>query len=128
VTVFLTTHNLAEAERLCALVGVVRRGTLTGFGTPDALRMRRHSGAILITTSAGVTDELVDALGAVDGVLQASRVGPQLRVDLANGSGTPALVRWLAAQGVDIEEVHPERATFEEAFLHLVDPASGTTA
>lgn len=125
VTVFLTTHNLGEAERLCALVGVVRRGTLTGFGTPEQLRMRRHSGAILVTTTAGVSDEVFDALGGLDGVVQATRDGRHLRVDLANGGGTPSLVRWLAIQGVDIEEVRPERATFEEAFLHLVDPSAG---
>ncbi|MBC7895769.1 MAG: ABC transporter ATP-binding protein [Cytophagaceae bacterium] len=127
VTVFLTTHNLAEAERLCALVGVVRRGMLTGFGTPDALRMGRHSGAILVTASAGVTDALIEALGMVEGVALATRAGGDLRIEVRNGVTTPDLVRWLAAQGVDIEEVRPERATFEEAFLSLVDPASGTT-
>ncbi|MFP5354230.1 MAG: ABC transporter ATP-binding protein, partial [Gemmatimonadota bacterium] len=31
VTIFLTTHNLAEAERLCSLVGVIRRGKLLDY-------------------------------------------------------------------------------------------------
>ena len=35
VTVFLTTHNMAEAERLCAQVGVIRQGSLVAVGHPD---------------------------------------------------------------------------------------------
>ena len=34
VTVFLTTHNLTEAEKLCAQVGVIRQGKLLTVGSP----------------------------------------------------------------------------------------------
>ncbi|MGA2505395.1 MAG: ATP-binding cassette domain-containing protein [Anaerolineales bacterium] len=40
VTVFLNTHNLNEAEKLCAQVGVIRQGKLLTVGNPDALRMK----------------------------------------------------------------------------------------
>ena len=40
VTVFLNTHNLPEAERLCQQVGVIRSGKLLTVGSPDALRQR----------------------------------------------------------------------------------------
>ena len=40
VTVFLNTHNLAEAEKLCAQVGVIRQGKLLIVGSPDELRVR----------------------------------------------------------------------------------------
>src|SRR5207245_8426176 len=39
-TVFITTHNLAEAEKLCARVAVIRRGRLLDVGHPDELRAR----------------------------------------------------------------------------------------
>lgn len=38
ITVFLTTHNLAVAEQLCAQVGIIRQGKLLAVGPPDALR------------------------------------------------------------------------------------------
>jgi ABC-2 type transport system ATP-binding protein len=38
ITVFLTTHNLAEAERLCSKVAVVQNGKVLAQGTPDELR------------------------------------------------------------------------------------------
>jgi len=41
VTVFLTTHNLAEAEKLCSRVAVIRQGRLLAEGRPDELRAQR---------------------------------------------------------------------------------------
>lgn len=38
MTVFLNTHNLAEAEKLCSLIGVIRNGKLLVVGSPDQLR------------------------------------------------------------------------------------------
>jgi ABC-type multidrug transport system ATPase subunit len=38
VTVFLTTHDLAEAEKLCQQVAVIRHGKLLAIGRPDELR------------------------------------------------------------------------------------------
>ncbi len=42
VTVFLNTHNLAEAEKLCAQVGVIREGKLLTIGNPDTLRVKQR--------------------------------------------------------------------------------------
>lgn len=39
-TVFLTTHNLAEAERVCDLVRVINQGKLVARGSPEELRGR----------------------------------------------------------------------------------------
>src|SRR4029079_12228645 len=63
VTVFLTTHNLNEAERLCAQVGVIRGGKLLAVGSPESLRQRQDSGRVEIT-ARGLTPELVALLDA----------------------------------------------------------------
>ena len=41
VTVFLTTHNLSEAERLCSKVAVICNGRLLAQGSPNELRVRK---------------------------------------------------------------------------------------
>jgi ABC-2 type transport system ATP-binding protein len=40
VTIFLTTHNLSEAENLCNQIGVIAKGKLAALGTLDELRKR----------------------------------------------------------------------------------------
>src|SRR5438045_4057079 len=44
-TIFLTTHNMAEAEKLCNLVAVIRQG-LGAFGSPAELRAGGGQGSL----------------------------------------------------------------------------------
>jgi ABC-2 type transport system ATP-binding protein len=45
-TIFLTTHNMAEAEKLCSLVAVIRQGRLLAVGNPAELRARAGQGSL----------------------------------------------------------------------------------
>jgi ABC-2 type transport system ATP-binding protein len=45
-TIFLTTHNMAEAEKLCNLVAVIRQGRLLAVGNPSELRARAGQGSL----------------------------------------------------------------------------------
>jgi ABC-2 type transport system ATP-binding protein len=49
VTIFLTTHNLAEAEKLCQHVGVINKGRLLASGTLDELRAHNEAPRVEIT-------------------------------------------------------------------------------
>ena len=49
VTVFLTTHRLEEAERLCDRVAILST-TLRLVGRPDELRERLFSGSLIVET------------------------------------------------------------------------------
>lgn len=45
-TIFLTTHNMAEAEKLCNLVALIRQGRLLAFGSPAELRAGGGQGSL----------------------------------------------------------------------------------
>lgn len=123
VTIFLTTHNLFEAERLCALVGVIRKGELLGFGPPGELRARRGTPLVHVE-GRGFDDAVLATLGTLPGVAAVERNGGGgIVVRLGEGGEIPPLVEWLVGAGVAIEEVRRERASFEDVFLDLV----GTT-
>jgi ABC-2 type transport system ATP-binding protein len=119
VTVFLTTHNLNEAERLCAQVGVIRNGTLLAVGSPEALRARRDSGRVEIAAT-GLTAEIIAALGARPDVRSAASRDGGLTIDLRDGAPVAPIVTWLVQHGVAIEEVRRARASLEDAFLDLM--------
>src|SRR5690606_1385262 len=119
VTIFLTTHNLAEAERLCSLVGVIRRGKLLDYGTPAALRTARGAPIVRIA-GHGLTDEVLQGLARTPGVAGVQRANDEILVSLAPRADVGALVAWLVGQGVGIEEVRRDRASFEDVFLELV--------
>ncbi|MEP7382001.1 MAG: ABC transporter ATP-binding protein [Gemmatimonadota bacterium] len=119
VTIFLTTHNLAEAERLCTIVGVIRRGRLLDFGTPSALRSARGS-PVLRIAARGLSDAIVESLASLPGIGGVAREGEGLVVRLAEGADVATMVAWLVGEGVGIEEVRRDRASFEDVFLDLV--------
>ena len=122
VTVFLTTHNLSEAERLCSQVGVIRQGRLLAVGHPDELRSRRGSPQAEIV-GRGFGDELLAALRArpeVAGVaVRNGRLVVDLRADA--GSDLAPLIGAVVSAGAQIEEVRRGKASLEEVFLSLVE-------
>lgn len=124
VTVFLTTHNLNEAERLCAQVGVIRSGKLLAVGSPESLRTRRDSGRVDIVAH-GLTDALVDEVRSLSGVRSAAYADGRLTIGLAEGTAVAPIVAWLVHHDVGVEEVRKARATLEDAFLELMGSGDG---
>ena len=119
VTVFLTTHNLNEAERLCSQVGVIRSGRLLAVGSPESLRASRDTGRVEIITH-GLLDSVVALVRAQPEVASASAENGKLTVALEPGAQAAPIVTLLVQQGVAVEEVRKARATLEDAFLDLM--------
>lgn len=122
VTVFINTHHLAEAERLCDLVGVIRRGRLIAFGHPDDVRGRVGKRRLEVVATE-ISDALVSEVEALPCVTGAERDNGRLRIDLASEALTPPIVRLLVERGAQIEEVRRGTETLEEAFLALLEGA-----
>ena len=119
-TVFLNTHNLAEAERLCALVGVIRQGKLLVVGSPDELRVREGRPQAEIVGS-GFTEHLVSLLQARPEVAKAELHGSHLTIELRGEDRIAPLVSLIVHSGGEIEEVRRGKASLEEVFLSLME-------
>ena len=117
-TVFLTTHNLTEAERLCSLVAVIDRGRLLRIGSPDELRGTGQD-THLVIVGRGFSPELAAALRSRDEVRALSLADGTLTLDVRGGDTAP-IVAAVAASGARIDEVRRGAATLEDAFLELV--------
>jgi ABC-2 type transport system ATP-binding protein len=64
-TIFLTTHDMAEAEDLCDRIGILNEGTLVAEDTPQALRLRFARNEVrLVTATHGTITVTKDADGA----------------------------------------------------------------
>ncbi len=117
-TIFLTTHNLHEAEQVCDAVAVIRAGQLLAVGPPGSLRSDQ---APQVEVHGGpFPPKLLAAVRKQRGVASAQARTGTLIVTLEKDAGIPALVKWLVEQGVAVEEVRRVRASLEEEFLDLV--------
>jgi ABC-2 type transport system ATP-binding protein len=119
-TVFLNTHNLAEAEKLCAQVGVIRKGRLLAVGNPDELRLKR-GGPQAEIVGAGFTDELLAQLRARPEVEAAELHNARhLNLQLHGESKIAPLVSLIVQAGGEVEEVRQGAASLEDVFLTLM--------
>ena len=119
ITVFLTTHNMVEAERLCAQVAVIRDGGLVAVGHPDELRAR--GGPRVEIVGDGFSDHVLRSLRDHPGVSTAEVQNERLAIELADEADVAALVTLLVGAGVRVEEVRREQASLEEVFLTLME-------
>jgi ABC-2 type transport system ATP-binding protein len=120
VTVFLTTHNMAEAERLCAQVAVIREGKLLAIGHPDKLRAQSGGPRVEIV-GRGFSDRALQLLQARPEVAAAEMHNQHLGIDLRGEADTAPLISLLVGAGVQVEEVRRGKASLEEVFLTLME-------
>jgi ABC-2 type transport system ATP-binding protein len=120
VTVFLNTHNLTEAEKLCAQVGVIRQGKLVTVGTPDELRART-GGPQAEIVGRGFTEQMLATLRERPEVAHADLHNSHLLLELRGESEMGPLVRVLVQAGAEVEEVRRGKASLEDVFLTLME-------
>jgi len=119
VTVFLNTHNLAEAEKLCAKVGVIRNGKLLTIGSPDELRLRNGGHKVEII-GKGFNENTLTLLRARPEVRQAEFQNGCLRIELNGENKIGPLVTLIVQSGAEIEDIARGGESLEDLFLTLM--------
>jgi ABC-2 type transport system ATP-binding protein len=119
VTVFLNTHNLAEAEKLCAQVGVIRNGKLITMGSPDDLRLRKGGNRVEIIGD-GFNERTLTLLDARPEVGKAEIQNQRLLIELRGESKIGPLVTLIVQSGGEVEEIRRTGASLEDLFLTLM--------
>ena len=119
-TIFLTTHNLDEADRLCDRIGIFKT-RLMAVDTPAALR-RTLYGRQVVFHLARLDPAWVEAVAALPQVQEARASGERLivRVELPE-TDNPEIVRKLIALGADIQFVGELRHSLEDIYLRFVN-------
>jgi ABC-2 type transport system ATP-binding protein len=128
ICVILTTHELAEAERLADRVVIIDHGRKLAEDTPAALAAGTADGSIRFTTDPGID---VGSLTLAIGIGAAAEEAPgSYRLRLPTGTATPvvvaALAAWLADRGLALGDLRTGQS-LEEAYLAITG-SGGTSA
>jgi ABC-2 type transport system ATP-binding protein len=121
VTIFLTTHRLEEAERLCDRVAILNT-TLRTIGRPDELRERLFARTLTVRTVAPLADpdRTFAGVPAVDGWRRDDAAGYILTVSDAE-IAAPAVTRALVAADADVLSIGESRHSLEDVYLELIE-------
>ncbi len=117
-TIFLNTHNLDEAQRICDRIAILNT-RLMAVGSPEELE-RSVSGQKTVVQLDKVTDSVLAALKALP-LGNVAVEGNRLIIDVAHPEeDNPAIVQAIVAAGSRVQTVAVTSSTLEDAYLKLV--------
>jgi ABC-2 type transport system ATP-binding protein len=121
VTIFLTTHRLDEAERLCDRVAILNT-TLRTIGRPDELRDRAFARALTVQTIDPLADpgHVFAGLPAVTG-WRADGPSRYVLTVSDHAVAAPAVTRALVTAGADVLSISEPPHSLEDSYLELLD-------
>jgi ABC-2 type transport system ATP-binding protein len=116
-TVFLTTHLMEEAERLCDRVAIIDHGRIVDVGTPAEL-VRRHCPER--TVIVGTDDpEAMERFGTVPQLDSVERRGSEIILRGRGEDVVTHVIRCLAEHRIHVIDFRSEVPTLEDVFLRL---------
>ena len=118
-TIFLCTHNLDEADRLCDRIAVFKTRMLV-MDTPDRLRAQVF-GRRVVFHLLNATAALAEQARQAPNVKTVQLVDNKLVLEIENpDTNNPQVIRYLVNAGAEIQYVGELRRSLEDVYLQLV--------
>ncbi len=127
-TVFLTTHNMEEADQLCDRIAIINRGKIVALGTPGELKEMVQGKHVLEVEAIGVKNGLADILQkkinlsyATITIVDPSSFKARIRIgfDGRGESALPTVLEVLVREGVKIQHIRLLESSLEDVFITL---------
>jgi len=118
-TIFLNTHSLDEAQRICDRIGILKTRLLT-IGTPEQLKESLR-GVKTEIQLAQVNDAIVSAVKKVTSHHKVEISDNKLIIDVGNiDTDNPAIIEAIVSAGGHIQLVNEISPTLEDVYLEIV--------
>jgi ABC-2 type transport system ATP-binding protein len=113
VTIFITTHDMEEADELCDRLAIMNRGKIAVSGAPEDLKRSIGGDLVTVKTSAMPPSTVPADLGTVTGVDDFS-----LKIVTPDGEAAlPQIIDYLRNQGVGIKGISLSSPSLDDVFL-----------
>jgi ABC-2 type transport system ATP-binding protein len=125
-TVFLCTHNLLEAQRLCDRVAVINHGELLALGTMEELAKSLFPGVwVEIEFLQLLAEDMVETIKGLPGIQLFKPEGTILHIQVADKAVISDIILRLSSVNAKISRVTPREVTLEEVYFALQNHQSG---
>ncbi|HEY7856013.1 MAG TPA: ATP-binding cassette domain-containing protein [Terriglobales bacterium] len=121
LTLFLTTHYMDEADRLCDRIAIVDHGKIVALDTPAALKAEVPGASVIEVRFVPDLRNSVADLEALAMVKSARQQGPAIyRVASDRGPATAEAIMDLARQqNVELKSLSVQSTSLDDVFLHF---------
>jgi len=123
-TIFICTHNLDEADRLCERIGIFKTRLVT-VDSPENLRKQLY-GRKVVFHLRQLDPNWVGLVGQLPFVKEARAVNDRLLVGLDDPEASnPVIVRTLVEAGADVQFIGELRHSLEDVYLQMINDSRG---
>ncbi|MDF1499655.1 MAG: ATP-binding cassette domain-containing protein [Anaerolineales bacterium] len=126
-TIFLTTHQIEEANQLCDRVAIINHGKIATVDTPERLRqtIQRVQSVEVALEPDGATHG--PALEALPGVTTGVKMGDKWRLYTEDPSALlPLIMDYAASQNLRVVSLNTLAPSLEDVFLEITGGQVGT--
>jgi lantibiotic transport system ATP-binding protein len=118
MTILVSSHLLAEIEKLVTHIGIINKGKLLFQGTLHELMKKQEQAAhvVLITNNNQHAASLIDP-----DLLQASTDEKKLILNQMPNEQIASIAKKLIENGIDVYEIHAEKTDLETIFMNLTN-------
>jgi ABC-2 type transport system ATP-binding protein len=119
-TIFMCTHNLAEAQKLCDRVAVLEHGRMVALGTPQELAEKvLHRHRLEIEVSADTEELAIQIMQNQYSLTDIKKTNGILSATGARREDIPALIESLVAAKIRLYRVSPQEPSLEDVYFAL---------
>ena len=124
-TIFLSSHNLDEVQRICNRIALIDQGEIKLYGELEKLRRDMGRREVIIETGITTTEEarlldgLVAELEALPYVTSCCKEAQKLRLQLDGRGDVSEIVAMLSQKSIGVEEVRKSEISLEEIYAKV---------
>jgi ABC-2 type transport system ATP-binding protein len=122
-TIFLSSHNLDEVQRICNRIALIDKGEIKLYGELDEMQRKAGKGEVLIETIEPVPEPTLAELQNLPEVTIRNRAARTLILSVGKSSNVSDIINFLAQRGVRIEQVKRREASLEEIYTTILKEA-----
>ena len=119
-TIFLSSHNLDEVQRICNRIALLDRGEIKLYGELESLRQGMSKRMVIIETAQFIPESLLNELKGLSFLGLQETKGNNLIFSPQQGTEISDIISILAARGVKIEEATRKEASLEEMYSAIL--------
>jgi ABC-2 type transport system ATP-binding protein len=123
-TIFLSTHNMEEANQLCDRIAIINYGRIAAIDSPENLRMESSSlKSVEISFNKPVP---VNELSGIPKITGAKKIGDKIRLYTDEPhSVINSLTNYARSKGLTIVSLNTLAPTLEDVFIKLIKEHTG---
>jgi ABC-2 type transport system ATP-binding protein len=120
LTIFLTTHNMEEANKMCDRVAIINKGKIAAIDTPERLKRTIKKLQVIEISFAGSTKNIILALKTLQGVTEVVKKGDKYHLNTENPPKTLSEIwRYASVNNLELNTVNTLGPSLEDVFVNL---------